>query len=248
MNDIKVSFVIPSHNCAAWLPHAVASAMCQSSGGYPFPDDWVEVVVVDDGSTDSTPDYLAWAKQMYGDKLQVIRHETALGRSAARNAGNKAARGEVILVLDADDVADPKRALSSYNQITQQCKGFIYGGATIISPVGEKLGEIHPEPFDLEKARARKFNGIVHSTVAYRKESALQFPYRDGEISALGIDDWAQQIEMATAGLTFDFIPRSLGLYRQLTTAISKTRDQKAVLAAKDAFLATLAAPAGVAA
>ena len=43
---------------------------------------------------------------------------------------------------------------------------------------------------------------------------------------------------MAAAGVKFDLIPRSLGLYRQLKTGVSKTRDEAAVLMAKEAFLA----------
>ena len=242
---MKCSFVIPSYNCAAWLPHAVASALGQKIGGDPFPESDLEVIVVEDASTDSTRDYLAWAEGRF-PQLRVIRNEVNQGRSESRNIGNRAAKGDVICVLDADDVAAPRRAISSWMRLhdmvgsdhVPNAFGLIYGSATVISPVGEKRGEIGAEPFNMDRALARRQNGIVHSTVAYRRDIAIRYPYRGGEIATLGIDDWAQQIEMAAAGVKFDLIPRSLGLYRQLKTGVSKTRDEAAVLMAKEAFLA----------
>ena len=90
-----VSVVVPTHNRAARLPVAVASVQAQT---------WarVELVVVDDASTDDTPevlDRLAAADP----RLRVVRPERPLGASDARNAGLDAAEGEVVAFLDDDD-------------------------------------------------------------------------------------------------------------------------------------------------
>jgi len=81
----RVSVVIPSYNCARYLPEAIDSVLAQTYRDF-------EIIVVDDGSTDSTPEVLA----RYGDQIRVIRQPNQ-GRSAARNAdaGHRACpRGE----------------------------------------------------------------------------------------------------------------------------------------------------------
>jgi glycosyltransferase involved in cell wall biosynthesis len=88
---IKVSAIIPVFNGAATLRQAIDSALEQDTDG-------VEVIVVDDGSTDSTP---AIIKSLAG-RIRSIRQPNA-GPAAARNAGVKVARGGYLAFLDADD-------------------------------------------------------------------------------------------------------------------------------------------------
>ncbi len=88
---LKVSVVIPCYNYASFLKEAIDSALSQSYAAH-------EVIVVDDGSSDDTT---AVAKT-FGDQIQYIRTENR-GVSAARNTGVKAATGDLIAFLDADD-------------------------------------------------------------------------------------------------------------------------------------------------
>jgi glycosyltransferase involved in cell wall biosynthesis len=87
-----VSVIISTHNRAGLLPEAIDSVLRQT---YPH----VEIIVVDDGSTDDTPAVAA----RYGTRIQYIRQKNA-GVSNARNRGYMAARGEYIGFLDDDDV------------------------------------------------------------------------------------------------------------------------------------------------
>ncbi len=86
-----VSVIIPTYNRVKTIERAVNSVLAQT---------WTEqeVIVVDDGSTDQTGEIL----KVYGDKIRVIRQQNG-GVSAARNAGIKAATGEIISFLDSDD-------------------------------------------------------------------------------------------------------------------------------------------------
>lgn len=98
-----LSIVIPAFNVAPFIEDAVASALGQSFGD-------LEVIVIDDGSTDATPDKLrALAIRRADPRLRIVRQDNA-GLSAARNAGLARARGEFIGFLDGDDIWLPQKA------------------------------------------------------------------------------------------------------------------------------------------
>lgn len=92
-----VSVIIPVYNGARFLDQCLASVAAQA-----LPPD--EVIVVDDGSTDDSADI---ARRHAG--VQVIGFDENRGPSAARNAGVAAARGDVLVFHDADDVMPPAR-------------------------------------------------------------------------------------------------------------------------------------------
>jgi glycosyltransferase involved in cell wall biosynthesis len=91
MNKPIVSVIIPTYNNSAYLANAIESAIAQT-----FRD--IEIIVIDDGSTDDTQKVLT----CFGDKIQVI-HQCNQGPSAARNAGLRKSQGNYIAFLDSDD-------------------------------------------------------------------------------------------------------------------------------------------------
>lgn len=93
--DNLVSVIIPAFNAASFLPHAVASIDRQ--GYYPL-----EIIVVDDGSTDNTAEV---ARSL--PSISRYLHQQNRGPSAARNLGLRQAGGEFIAFLDADDQWPP---------------------------------------------------------------------------------------------------------------------------------------------
>jgi len=94
----RVSVIIPTFNRAAWVAEAVASVVAQSFRDF-------ELIVVDDGSTDTTLEALV----RWEDKIQVLRRARRRGVSAARNLGVAAARGEWLAFLDSDDLWLPDK-------------------------------------------------------------------------------------------------------------------------------------------
>ena len=91
MNEILVSVIIPAYNCEKTIRECLESVEGQKLAEK-------EIIVIDDGSTDYTPDLL----KMYSDKIRVIRQSNS-GAGAARNAGLEQARGIYVAFMDADD-------------------------------------------------------------------------------------------------------------------------------------------------
>ncbi|OJY72279.1 MAG: hypothetical protein BGP12_12085 [Rhodospirillales bacterium 70-18] len=96
---VEVSVVVPAYNVAAWVEAALASLAAQTLQS-------LEVIVVDDGSTDATGAIAdAWAAQDPARRRVV--HQANAGCAAARMAGLAAARGEYVGFVDGDDWAEP---------------------------------------------------------------------------------------------------------------------------------------------
>jgi glycosyltransferase involved in cell wall biosynthesis len=93
----QVSVIIPTYNSARYLVEALESVLAQT-----FRD--VEVLVIDDGSTDETPEIM----KRYGEPVRYLRQENA-GVAAARNRGIGESSGKYIAFLDADDTWYPQK-------------------------------------------------------------------------------------------------------------------------------------------
>ncbi|RYC29457.1 glycosyltransferase family 2 protein [Lichenibacterium minor] len=98
---MKISVIIPARNAERFLANAAISALDQA-------DVTLEVIVVDDGSTDGTGALVEQLRRR-DDRLRVISNPISLGVSAARNQAIAASRGEWIALLDADDEFFPDR-------------------------------------------------------------------------------------------------------------------------------------------
>jgi GT2 family glycosyltransferase len=92
-----VSIAIPSYNSASTLRETLDSVLAQS-----YPN--IEVIVVDDGSTDDTESVV----RRYGARVRYV-HTAYGGLASARNAGLQQARGVYVALLDADDICAPQR-------------------------------------------------------------------------------------------------------------------------------------------
>src|SRR5271165_3851874 len=103
----KVTALIPTYNCERYICDAVDSVLAQT---YPVH----EVIVVDDGSTDNTREVLA----SYGNRIRYIPQVNA-GPPAARNNGMAHATGDLIALLDSDDLWTPEKLGKQMNFLEQ---------------------------------------------------------------------------------------------------------------------------------
>jgi glycosyltransferase involved in cell wall biosynthesis len=108
-----VSIVIPMHNAGRWIRATLDSVRSQT-----FPMRDVELIVVDDQSTDDGPAIVRAFFEETGIAGKIVSHETNGGSSGPRNAGWSAASGEWIQFLDADDILAPgKLALQASHAV-----------------------------------------------------------------------------------------------------------------------------------
>ncbi len=124
----KVSVIIPTYNQSRYLAAAVHSALDQTL------DEGIEVIVVDDGSTDSTPELVR------SFPIRYIRQENR-GVASARNRGIELAGGEYIAFLDSDDVLLQNALQKGVAVLDRHPEvGFSYGQAYVIDDNGHVSG------------------------------------------------------------------------------------------------------------
>jgi glycosyltransferase involved in cell wall biosynthesis len=139
---VKVSVVIPTYNRASLVRQSIQSALNQT-----YKD--LEVLVVDDGSTDETYE----AVKMYFEHPEVryLRHEQNKGHQAARNTGIKNARGEYIAFLDSDDTWIPQKIDLQLSALgTKKAKCISLTGMWIVDTDGRKTKYL------------KRYNGYVY--------------------------------------------------------------------------------------
>jgi glycosyltransferase involved in cell wall biosynthesis len=119
----EVTVVVPTHS--RW--DLLSTAALPASLGQEDVD--LEVVVVDDGSTDMTAQGLS---RIDDPRLRVVRHARPRGVAQARNAGIAAARGEWIAFLDDDDLWAPRKLRAQLDAAAAERAVFAYGGAAAL--------------------------------------------------------------------------------------------------------------------
>lgn len=97
---VDVSIVVPIHNSMPHLERCLSSIGAQTRAGY-------EVICVDDGSTDGSPELVERFSSGRGN-VRLIRHKRNQGVSAARNTGLDHAEGRYVLFVDGDDFLEPR--------------------------------------------------------------------------------------------------------------------------------------------
>jgi glycosyltransferase involved in cell wall biosynthesis len=140
-----VSVVLPTYNRSEYLPGAIETALRQTY-------DDIEVVVVDDGSTDDTQAVLK--EYRHDERVKTLRNETNRGISYSRNRGTDAADGEYICVLDDDDRwhhEKVRKQVSVMDELSPEY-GIVYTGGIVVNDGQivqrfdpERRGDVYPD-------------------------------------------------------------------------------------------------------
>ncbi len=147
-----VSVVIPTYNRASLLPRALDSVCTQTF------TDW-EIILVDDGSTDSTSALFDAYRDRFGDRFVHFRQENA-GPGAARNRGIDAARGRFVAFLDSDDEFLPTKLARQLELFERRPElGFVYSNYSCSDPAGRGYASAWDEKYPLARE-------VPHETIA----------------------------------------------------------------------------------
>lgn len=164
----KISFVVPTHNRIQFMPECITGLLGQTV-------DDIEVVIVNDGSTDGTKELL---DNYYTKipKVMVIHNEKSIGAGSSRNKGIEAASGEIIAVCDDDDIYPTTRA----ERILKFFKD-VPAGAMLNAPyirigynneILEKFEGCHFDHDAFKKDKSISF--FCHPAAAYTKKDILE--------------------------------------------------------------------------
>jgi len=201
----RVSVIIPTYNRASLLPRAIHSA--QNAGND------VEVVVVDDASTDETP---AVCRSIPG--IRYLRLEQNANPAGARNAGLRIASAKYVALLDDDDIRLPGSFEAQLQALEANPEAaFVYGAALIADPVtGQLTGEITPTECPTADIfwRLLQSNFIASSTVIAQKHLIQEVGLFDTTVPR--VEDWMMWIRLAEQH-TVAAVKHPVAIYRTFT-------------------------------
>lgn len=215
MNDPPVSVIVCAYNGAGFLAATLDSALAQTWSAF-------ELIVIDDGSTDGSPDLL---RQYTDPRLRTIRQENR-GAAAALQAGIDVARGKYVALLDQDDLWEPDKLQCHVDVLeSKPSLDLTFSWFRVIDGQGSDIG--------LHSTRHRgaiSFSDLLRDFVI---GAASNVVIRRGALSRVPVDaglprvyDWDLFLRIALlAPDNIEAIPRDLMRYRRRTGQISSNVD-----------------------
>ena len=213
MSVPAVSVLMSVHNGAPWVADAVRSVLTQTAGD-------LELIVIDDGSTDATPEILA----RVGDARLRVERQARLGLTRSLNRALGLARGALVARLDADDLAVPERFarqrafLDAHPDV-----GLLGTGAREVDAAGREVAVVVPPADDAAIRRTLiRRNPFVHSSVMLRREAVLRVGGYDETLPVAQDYDLWMRLSRVTRLAN---LPEPLVVRRLLPGRVSAVRD-----------------------
>lgn len=198
----RVSVIIPTFNRSAMVCRAVRSVLRQTLRA-------VEVLVVDDGSTDDTRASVA----ALADERVRYFYQPNAGRSAARNVGLDAARGDYVAFLDSDDAFLPDKLTAQVDYLDAQADvDLVAGGWYTITDDLVTIQETSPDPetnLGLE-AWVLSCHFPPHAALVRRARIPADVRF-DGRSEPA--EDWGFWLDLARSGVRMRFMARMVAVY-----------------------------------
>lgn len=214
-NDELVSVVIASYNMGQYLPDALRSALQQTYRN-------LEVIVVDDGSTDDT---VSVVTPFLEDSRVRYVHQLNAGQAKAKNRGIYEAKGEFVAFLDADDLWLPTKLERQIPLFASDSVGVVYCRSVEID---ERGAEVRPLDFPLYRGsvsgRLLIFNFVGFSSSVVRKRCIEKLgAFREDLGMGIDYEIWLRY----SAHHHFDFVDAPLVQYRVWSGQMSKNVERR---------------------
>lgn len=202
-----VSVIIPSYNCATYLPEAIDSVLAQTYSNF-------EILVIDDGSTDQTAELL----QAYSNQHDAITaiHQQNQGVAVARNHGIQQAKGEWVAFLDADDILLPdKLAAQLAVAAAHPAAGIIHSGWQRVDSQGNF--QLNVEPWywvpELTLEGWLRWKPVLPSAMLFQRQWLVQAGGFDRRFPPA--EDTDLVLRLALMGCEAKWLPQVTVKYRQ---------------------------------
>jgi glycosyltransferase involved in cell wall biosynthesis len=210
--EIAVTVLMAAHNEARFIATAVESILGQTFGDFEF-------LIIDDGSTDSSADYL---RNLRDPRVRLLRNESNLGLTRSLNKGLDAARGKYIARMDADDIALPDRLARQAAFLDANPHVGIVGSSRVLIDENDREIAVAQAAEDDLAVRWKCLlgNPFTHPTVMLRRDVLEQhhFRYDESFRTAQDYELWSRLL-MHTKGANL----REPLLRYRLRNGISKT-------------------------
>ncbi len=213
----KVSIVMAAYNAAEYLAAAIDSILAQT-----FTD--FECLIIEDGSTDSTLDML----RQYAardERIKLIIHQKNQGLIASLNDGFRAAKGEYIARMDADDILFPERLQEQYEYMETHSDTVVLGTQAVFmdddgSIYGIETFLLHDEELRVEMAL--KGGQFRHGAMMIRASVVRghDLYYDDSAVYYEDYEYWTRLMRYGRG----ENLPEVLYYYRKSNTSITATR------------------------
>lgn len=223
----KVSVIMPTYNAGPRIGAAISGVLAQSHSD-------LELIVVDDGSTDDTHQIASG----FGDRITLVQQDNA-GPNAARNAGIRSAGGEIIALCDSDDVLLPNYLADAVTVLgSSPPRSWVTCAALALTDHG--LSEYGISPFgsispDDQREAILQVNFVSIFSVFPRRMVDDVGYFSESLQRCEDWDYWARSI---FSGWRVAYQPKPAALYRQQGT--SQSSDSVAMLDAEDTMIAGL--------
>jgi glycosyltransferase involved in cell wall biosynthesis len=197
--DDLVSIVIPAYNPAAYLLEAIASSSAQTHRN-------VEIVLVNDGT--DKPESLAILEQA-SPLVSTYIEQPNRGLGAARNAGFRAAHGEYVVPMDADDLIEPAYAAECLTALRDSDAAFAYTGFQVF---GTETYQERPGEYNLYRLLDRNY--LTYAALIRRHDWETSGGY-DESLKCFGYEDWEFWLRLGARNRFGRYVPKSLFRYRK---------------------------------
>ncbi len=226
-----ISVVMPCYNAASFVADAIASVIGQSYAN-------VELIVVDDGSTDGSPDIVRSTAERHPNRIRLF-FTSRVGPYPARNAGLREARGELIAFLDADDWWLPQTLEKLYDALVGQSADLAYCGWQNVGEGVKSAPYVPPEyeRADPVEAFVRTCPWPIHAALVKRGVVNRLGGFSERRFSSMDYDFWLRVLAQTRRIVR---VPEVLAFYRwhgQGQVSAVKWRQVLDALAAQNDFI-----------
>jgi len=227
-----ISVVMPCYNAAPYVAEAIGSVMRQTYGE-------VEIIVVDDGSTDGSTDIVSELISRFPGRIHPL-FTSRLGPYPARNRGLRAARGEFVAFLDADDWWLPETLEQLHRALSERDADIAYCGW---QNVGEGVGSAPYVPPEYEKADPveaflRSCPWPIHAALLRRSVVDRIGGFSERRFSSMDYDFWLRALALTRRIVRVDEVMAFYRWHGQGQVSAVKWRQVLDALDAQNAFIA----------